>query len=333
MGCFFEAKGGTSLSRILRVPPLVRACVCLSLSSFSKSREERVVVAMTTPGKEEEEEKHRVPEEEQHQEKVAAPKTTATTPGEQHIIIASEEKERDNENTNLANQTTTTTTTLMSAGSPQNDDDHGEKKSDLEDASVRQKTNVSSLFGETYAKPTTTAETTTTTTATTNTKTDQKAGENAKTDLPPSCTPEDILGHEGISETDLYRFLEDLDDMAPTIPDQYTNSVLKTVGVNTPDVRVTRLISLAAQKFMQQIADDCFKVQANKLAALPKDEKLRKINQRVVLTTETLGEVLSEYGVSVKKPSLFVGSGEDEEMEAEEVEVQEGDGGGKDGNE
>ena len=31
VGCFFEAKGGTSLSRILRVPPLVRACVCLSL--------------------------------------------------------------------------------------------------------------------------------------------------------------------------------------------------------------------------------------------------------------------------------------------------------------
>ena len=303
----------------------------VSLSSFSKSREERVVVAMTTPGKEEEEEKHRVPEEEEQREKVA-PKTTATTPGEQHIIIASEEKERDNENTNLANQTTTTTTTLMSAGGPQNDDDHGEKKSDLEDASVRQKTNVSSLFGETYAKPTATAETTTTT-ATTTTKTDQKAGENAETDLPPSCTPEDILGHEGISETDLYRFLEDLDDMAPTIPDQYTNSVLKTVGVNTPDVRVTRLISLAAQKFMQQIADDCFKVQANKLMALPKDEKLRKINQRVVLTTETLGEVLSEYGVSVKKPSLFVGSGEDEEMEAEEVEVQEGDGAGKDGNE
>ena len=283
----------------------------------------------TTPGKEEEEEKHRVPEEEHHREKVAAPKTTPTTPGEQHII-ASEEKERDNETTNVLANQTTTTTTLMSAGGPQNDD--GEKKSDLEDASVRQKTNVSSLFGETYAKPTTTAETTTTT-ATTTTKTDQKAGENAKTDLPPSCTPEDILGHEGISETDLYRFLEDLDDMAPTIPDQYTNSVLKTVGVNTPDVRVTRLISLAAQKFMQQIADDCFKVQANKLTALPKDEKLRKINQRVVLTTETLGEVLSEYGVSVKKPSLFVGSGEDEEMEAEEVEVQEGDGGGKDGNE
>ena len=323
-----KRKAGLLFQR--RVPS--RACLCLSLSCLSLSREESVVVAMTTttPGKEEEEEKHRVPEEGHHREKVAAPKTTTTTPGEQHII-ASEEKERDNETTNVLANQTTTTTTLMSAGGPQNDD--GEKKSDLEDASVRQKTNVSSLFGETYAKPTTTAETTTTTTATTNTKTDQKAGENAKTDLPPSCTPEDILGHEGISETDLYRFLEDLDDMAPTIPDQYTNSVLKTVGVNTPDVRVTRLISLAAQKFMQQIADDCFKVQANKLAALPKDEKLRKINQRVVLTTETLGEVLSEYGVSVKKPSLFVGSGEDEEMEAEEVEVQEGDGGGKDGNE
>ena len=286
---------------------------------------------MTTLG--EEDDKHQKPEEEEEdqREEGVVPQTTTTastllSPGFEHVI---KEKEHNNENNNnnnnnntsLANQTTTTTTTL-SAG-PQNDD--GGEKNDLEDASVKQKTNVSSLFGETYAKPTTTN--------TTNNKTDQTAGENAKTDLPPSCTPEDILGHEGISETDLYRFLEDLDEMAPTIPDQYTNSVLKTVGVNAPDVRVTRLISLAAQKFMQQIADDCFKVQANKLTALPKDEKLRKINQRVVLTTETLGEVLSEYGVSVKKPSLFVGSGEDEEMEAEEVEVQEGDGGGKDGNE
>ena len=283
---------------------------------------------MTTLG--EEDDKHQKPEEEEEdqREEGVVPQTTTTastllSPGFEHVI---KEKEHNNENNNnnnnntsLANQTTTTTTTL-SAG-PQNDD--GGEKNDLEDASVKQKTNVSSLFGETYAKPTTTN--------TTINKTDQTAGENAKTDLPPSCTPEDILGHEGISETDLYRFLEDLDEMAPTIPDQYTNSVLKTVGVNAPDVRVTRLISLAAQKFMQQIADDCFKVQANKLTALPKDEKLRKINQRVVLTTETLGEVLSEYGVSVKKPSLFVGSGEDEEMEAEEVEVQEGDGGRKDG--
>ena len=136
------------------------------------------------------------------------------------------------------------------------------------DASVQQKTNVSSLF-----------ETTTTTTTTTTTqgkKDDEKEEEENELDenkLPPSHTAEDILGAEGISETDLYRFLEDLDEMAPTIPDQYTNSVLKTVGVGEPDVRVTRLISLAAQKFMQQIADDCFKVQANKLAALPKDEK------------------------------------------------------------
>jgi len=198
-----------------------------------------------------------------------------------------------------------------------------QQQPELEDASVQQKTNVSALFETSFKKTTTTNK---------DGERDGNNDNNNKADgekeLPPSMTPEDILGHEGITETDLYRFLEDLDEMAPTIPDQYTNSVLKTVGVSEPDVRVTRLISLAAQKFMQQIADDCFKVQANKLAALPKDEKLRKINQRVVLTTETLGEVLSEYGVSVKKPSLFVGSGEDEEMEAEEVEIQEGEGDG-----
>jgi transcription initiation factor TFIID subunit 10 len=198
-----------------------------------------------------------------------------------------------------------------------------QQQPELEDASVQQKTNVSALFETSFKKTTTTNKD-----GEKDANDDINKADGGEKELPPSMTPEDILGHEGITETDLYRFLEDLDEMAPTIPDQYTNSVLKTVGVSEPDVRVTRLISLAAQKFMQQIADDCFKVQANKLAALPKDEKLRKINQRVVLTTETLGEVLSEYGVSVKKPSLFVGSGEDEEMEAEEVEIQEGEGDG-----
>ena len=142
-------------------------------------------------------------------------------------------------------------------------------------------------------------------------------------DLPPSMKPEDVLG-EGVSEQDLYRFLEDLDEMAPTIPDQYTNSVLKTVGVDEPDVRVTRMISIAAQKFMSQIAEDCFKVTVNKLTALPKEEKVKKINQRVVLTPETLGEVLSEYGVSMRKPSMFVGGvgQKDEEVDIDKLATE-----------
>ena len=200
-----------------------------------------------------------------------------------------------------------------------NESEHGTKDVVREEeeehgATVKQKLNISSLFPEIKKD---------------DDKDDDDRKENKKrtmndcnnnqSKLPPSCTAEDLLG-DGVTENDLYRFLEDLDEMAPTIPDQFTNSILKTVGVEEPDVRVTRLISLAAQKFMQQIADDCYKVQANKLQALPKDEKARKINQRVVLTPETLGEVLSEYGVSMKKPQMFVGSN-DNEMEDEEIDL------------
>ena len=72
----------------------------------------------------------------------------------------------------------------------------------LGDASVQQKTNVSSLFETT---------TTTTTTTTRDKKKDNEEEDNEeeleKNKLPPSHTAEDILGAEGISETDLYRFL------------------------------------------------------------------------------------------------------------------------------
>ena len=89
----------------------------------------------------------------------------------------------------------------------------------LGDASVQQKTNVSSLF-----------ETTTTTTTRDAKKDNEKEDQENELEenkLPPSHTAEDILGAEGISETDLYRFLEDLDEMAPTIPDQYTEFGVK----------------------------------------------------------------------------------------------------------
>jgi len=200
-----------------------------------------------------------------------------------------------------------------------NECEHGAKEVVREEeeehgATVKQKLNISSLFPE-IKKDVDEDDAD----GKENKKRTMNDCNNNQSKLPPSCTAEDLLG-DGVTENDLYRFLEDLDEMAPTIPDQFTNSILKTVGVEEPDVRVTRLISLAAQKFMQQIADDCYKVQANKLQALPKDEKARKINQRVVLTPETLGEVLSEYGVSMKKPQMFVGSN-DNEMEDEEIDL------------
>ena len=52
----------------------------------------------------------------------------------------------------------------------------------------------------------------------------------------------------GGTEEEIATFMESLDEFTPTIPDALTNHYLKMCGVPEPDVRITRLISLAAQK-------------------------------------------------------------------------------------
>ena len=59
-----------------------------------------------------------------------------------------------------------------------------------------------------------------------------------------------------MTEEEIAAFLESLDECTPTIPDGLTNHYLKQSGIKEPDVRITRLISLAAQKFVTQIAQD-----------------------------------------------------------------------------
>ena len=73
--------------------------------------------------------------------------------------------------------------------------------------------------------------------------------------MPPSMTPS-IPGVDGMTEEEIAAFLESLDECTPTIPDGLTNHYLKQSGIKEPDVRITRLISLAAQKFVTQIAQD-----------------------------------------------------------------------------
>ena len=99
------------------------------------------------------------------------------------------------------------------------------------------------------------------------------------------------------------------------IPDELTNLYLKRAGAATPDARVTRLVSLAAERFVRQIADDAYRcaVQRNQAQAREKKERgYDPRDKRLVLETEDLAAALKDYGVNLHKPPYYVGAVADE---------------------
>jgi len=133
------------------------------------------------------------------------------------------------------------------------------------------------------------------------------------TNVPPSMTPH-IPGVEGMTEDEIAAFLESLDEFTPTIPDGLTNHYLKRSGIKEPDVRITRLISLAAQKFVTQIALDarqCAQQRSEMMARERRDRGYDAKEKRAVLTMEDVSAALGEYGVNVKKPPYFQGGAVD----------------------
>uniref|UniRef100_A0A7S0X614 Transcription initiation factor TFIID subunit 10 n=1 Tax=Mantoniella antarctica TaxID=81844 RepID=A0A7S0X614_9CHLO len=126
---------------------------------------------------------------------------------------------------------------------------------------------------------------------------------------PPSMTP-NIPGIDGMSEEDIAAFMETLDEFTPTIPDGLTNHYLKMSGIKEPDVRITRLISLATQKFISQIAQDSRQCAIQRTEMQFRDKRDRGYDtkdKRVVMTMDDLSAALTEYGVNVNKPPYFAG--------------------------
>ncbi|KAL2103220.1 hypothetical protein ACEWY4_000088 [Coilia grayii] len=107
-----------------------------------------------------------------------------------------------------------------------------------------------------------------------------------------------------ISTTPLADFLMQLEDYTPTIPDAVTGYYLNRAGFEASDPRVIRLISLAAQKFISDIAIDALQHCKMKGTASGSSRNKTK-DKKYTLTMEDLAPALSEYGINVKKPYYF----------------------------
>ncbi|XP_056116888.1 transcription initiation factor TFIID subunit 10 isoform X2 [Rhinichthys klamathensis goyatoka] len=108
-----------------------------------------------------------------------------------------------------------------------------------------------------------------------------------------------------ISTTPLADFLMQLEDYTPTIPDAVTGYYLNRAGFEASDPRIIRLISLASQKFISDIANDALQHCKMKGTASGSSRNKAK-DKKYTLTMEDLTPALTEYGINVKKPHYFI---------------------------
>ncbi|XP_065842723.1 transcription initiation factor TFIID subunit 10-like [Oscarella lobularis] len=101
----------------------------------------------------------------------------------------------------------------------------------------------------------------------------------------------------------LVNFFQNLDDYTPTIPDAVTSYYLGKAGFETDDPRIIRLVSLAAQKFVSDVANDA--LQHCRSRGAGQSSKKSGKEKKYTLTVEDLREALIEYGIHLKKPHYF----------------------------
>ncbi|KAJ4707723.1 Transcription initiation factor TFIID subunit 10 [Melia azedarach] len=104
----------------------------------------------------------------------------------------------------------------------------------------------------------------------------------------------------------LTEFLASLMDYTPTIPDELVEHYLAKSGFQCPDVRLIRLVAVATQKFIAEVASDSLQQCKARQAAVVKDKRdKQQKDKRLILTMEDLSKALREYGVNVKHQEYF----------------------------
>lgn len=116
---------------------------------------------------------------------------------------------------------------------------------------------------------------------------------------------------DGVHEDDaaISDFLASLMDYTPTIPDELVEHYLAKSGFQCPDVRLIRLVAVATQKFVAEVATDALQQCKARQAAVVKDKRDKQNkDKRLMLTMEDLSRALREYGVNVKHQEYFADS-------------------------
>lgn len=101
----------------------------------------------------------------------------------------------------------------------------------------------------------------------------------------------------------LIDFLQYMENYKPSVPDSITSHFMQSNGFETNDPRILRLISIASQKFIADIANDSLQ-HCKMRTALNQNKKPTK-DKRYSFTFEDLNPVLTEYGINIKKPQYF----------------------------
>ncbi|KAI0731159.1 transcription initiation factor IID TAF10 subunit [Earliella scabrosa] len=111
----------------------------------------------------------------------------------------------------------------------------------------------------------------------------------------------------------LAEFLLMLDDYEPLIPNEVTEYYLQRVGFECEDARLKRLLSLAAQKFVSDIAADAYqhaRIRANAAGGRSRANQSGTASARdktkTTLTMDDLSSALAEYGINSRKPDFYM---------------------------